>query len=71
MHAARRGAGVWVVPNLALDVDVQVGVTRDHGSAGDLDLALPMSCLRFGEHLDCVCIVLGLFRRSGRHTGEK
>ena len=63
-QAAARGADVGVVPDLALDVDATVGVARDDGSAGDLDLALRIELLEVGERLVGVLVASpGLRRR--------
>ena len=58
IDAAARGADVAVVPDLALDVDATVGVARDDGGAGDLDLALRVELLEVGERLVGVRVVL-------------
>ena len=55
---------VGVVADLALDVDVVVGVARDDGGARDLDLALRIELLEVGERLVGVRVVLPGCRRS-------
>jgi hypothetical protein len=48
-------------PDVALDVDAAVAVSRDHGSTRDLDLILRIELLQVGERLVGVPVVLRVF----------